>query len=101
MTQFHDSPISFDLPMAGRTVILSDLGSISSFPTSACAASRAKLTRRQRRPTLASALKQAGKAGVPVKAATLGSDGVKLEFGESGQATDINPWDEVLRREPH
>jgi hypothetical protein len=40
--------------------------------------------RRERRPTLAAALKQASKAGVDVKGATLAADGsVSLTFGEA------------------
>jgi hypothetical protein len=57
--------------------------------------------RRQRKPTLANALKQAAKAGVPVKSAVVGAEGVTLQFGKSEQATDLNDWDEVLPGEPH
>lgn len=55
--------------------------------------------RRARRPTLAAALKQANKAGIDVKGATLAADGsVSLTFGNtvSGNGASDNPWDEVL-----
>jgi hypothetical protein len=57
--------------------------------------------KRRRRVTLAAALKQAAKTGVPVSAAVIGSDGVTLHSGKTEQATDLNPWDEVLPREPN
>jgi hypothetical protein len=58
--------------------------------------------RRRRKASLAAALKQAAKAGKPVKGATLGVEGVKLEFGEPAEADPLaNEWDEVFRREPH
>ena len=51
--------------------------------------------RRTRRPTLAAALKQANKAGVDVKGATLAADGsVSLMFGKPSTATvNENEWD--------
>jgi hypothetical protein len=61
---------------------------------------RPKPTKR-RKVTLAAALKQAAKTGVPVSAAVVGTDGVTLHFGKTEQATDLNPWDEVLPREPN
>jgi hypothetical protein len=64
-------------------------------------ATRPPSRKRQRKPSLAAALKQAAKAGKPVKAATLGAEGVTLQFGKSDQSTEFNPWDEVLPREPH
>jgi hypothetical protein len=51
--------------------------------------------RRQRKPTLAAALKQASKAGVDVKGATLAADGsVSLQFGEpqTEQINDLDKW---------
>jgi hypothetical protein len=58
-----------------------------------------KVTRRQRRPTLASALKQAGKAGAAVTGCTVNPDGsVSLAFGKSPQNEDsisdtaLNDW---------
>ncbi len=60
--------------------------------------------RRERKPTLATQLKQASKAGVAVKSATVAADGsVTLSFGDPSPRSDSleNPWDEVLRREPH
>jgi hypothetical protein len=61
-------------------------------------------SKRQRKPTLASALRVAGKAGVAVAGAVVHPDGsVKLEFGsaiEDGDNVTIhssNPWDRVLQ----
>jgi hypothetical protein len=56
-------------------------------------------SRRERKLTLAGALKQASKAGVKVRGATVATDGsVSLTFGEavSGNGASANPWDEVL-----
>jgi hypothetical protein len=55
--------------------------------------------RRERRPTLAGALKQASKAGAKVSGATVTADGsVTLQFGEAnaGDSAAANEWDEVL-----
>jgi hypothetical protein len=52
-------------------------------------------TRRERRPTLAGALKQASKAGAKVRGATVAADGrVSLQFGESQteQMNDLDKW---------
>jgi hypothetical protein len=59
--------------------------------------------RRKRKPTLASALKQASKAGASVAGATITPDGsVKLEFGDvektdqaNGKAEEKNEWDSI------
>jgi hypothetical protein len=51
--------------------------------------------RRERKPTLAGALKQAGKAGAKVRGATVEADGsVSLQFGESqtDQTNDLDKW---------
>jgi hypothetical protein len=57
----------------------------------------ARRTRAARKPTLASAIKQAKKAGLNVRSATIAADGVSLLFGEP-QAEPINPWlDEIER----
>lgn len=50
---------------------------------------------RRRRPTLARALKEANKAGKPVKGAVLGPDGtIELKFGEPGTEppNDLDKW---------
>jgi hypothetical protein len=58
--------------------------------------------RRERKPTLAGALKQASKAGAKVSGATVAADGsVSPQFGEANAddangGTNVNPWDEVL-----
>jgi len=58
--------------------------------------------RKKRKPNLASALKQASKAGVAVAGATITADGVTLEFGQPDAVkTNTNPWDEVLDHERH
>jgi hypothetical protein len=55
--------------------------------------------RRPRKPTLAGALKQASKAGVDVKGATLAADGsVSLQFGEAEPSEASNPWDAEIER---
>ena len=55
--------------------------------------------RRARKPTLAGALKQASKAGVDVKGATLAADGsVSLQFGEAEPSEASNPWDAEIER---
>jgi hypothetical protein len=64
-------------------------------------AARPAKPRRQRKPNVGTLIKQAEKSGKPVSAAVIGSDGVTLHFGKTEQATDLNPWDEVLPREPH
>jgi hypothetical protein len=59
---------------------------------------------RQRKPRLDAALKQASKAGVTVASATIAPDGsVSLTFGKPGDVVDqeFNPWNKVLRRDPH
>jgi hypothetical protein len=61
-----------------------------------------KRRKRIRKPTLASALKAADKAGKAVAGATIKPDGsVALEFGNADapicQAHNANPWDRVLQ----
>jgi hypothetical protein len=56
-----------------------------------------------RKPTLTAALKQAHKAGKPVRGAEFTADGgVKLTFGEPEAAEQVNPWlaelDKVTRQ---
>jgi hypothetical protein len=56
---------------------------------------------RNRKPTLASVIKEARKAGIDVTGATVTKDGVSLEFGKrdiAGPAKvedDFNEWDVV------
>jgi hypothetical protein len=59
--------------------------------------------RKARKPTLTAALRQARKAGQPVRAAEITAAGVKLEFGEPEAAAEqVNPWladlDKVTRQ---
>jgi hypothetical protein len=54
--------------------------------------------KRPRRPSMRSLIARAEKAGKPVSSVTI--DGTTLHFGEPEQPS-TNPWDEVLRREPH
>lgn len=57
---------------------------------------KSKPAKRQRKPSLASAIKQAGKAGVNVAGATVKPDGsVALEFGETPTSQEDNEWDDV------
>ena len=51
---------------------------------------------RQRKPSLAAALKQARKAGVSVKGATIEAGKVSLEFGEPEAAEAGDAWDKAL-----
>jgi hypothetical protein len=51
--------------------------------------------RRQYKPTLATALKQAVKAGITVASATIEHGKVTLIFGEPAKDSR-NPWDTVL-----
>jgi hypothetical protein len=49
--------------------------------------------RRPRKPTLALALKQAAKAGVPVRRARIEPDGsIALDIGEPQPTETDNPW---------
>lgn len=58
--------------------------------------------KRHRKPSLSAALKQAAKAGQAVKGAVIRADAIELQFGEpEATNTNANPWDEVLRHEPH
>jgi hypothetical protein len=50
---------------------------------------------RQRQLTLDRAMRQANKAGVAVKSATLTPDGVKLDLGDQANSDQPNPWDSV------
>ena len=57
---------------------------------------------RKRKPSLASAIRQAVKAGMTVSGATIAPDGsVVLTFGGGSTATSDNPWDRVLRNASH
>ena len=56
--------------------------------------------RRERKPTLAGALKQAGKAGAKVRGATVAADGsVSLQFGEAKteQTNEPDPWERAMQ----
>jgi hypothetical protein len=54
---------------------------------------RGPARRRQRKPTLARALREASRAGVNVRAATLAPDGgVTLTFGQGATTEVTNPW---------
>lgn len=55
--------------------------------------------RRQRRTSIARAIAAAEKAGKTVTSITT-PDGVTLTFGQSGNSTAANPWDEVLKDAP-
>jgi hypothetical protein len=58
--------------------------------------------RRARKPTLASELRQAKKAGLSVKGATIEQDKLTLTFGEpTPDNTEVNPWDTVLKHAAH
>lgn len=56
---------------------------------------------RERKPTLAAALKEAERAGRPVKGAALYADHIEITFGEpalDARAVDgasFNPWDQI------
>jgi hypothetical protein len=55
--------------------------------------------RKSRRPTLATLLKQAAKAGKRVKGAEVYQDRIVLQFGEPEPAAPENPWLADLRKE--
>jgi hypothetical protein len=50
---------------------------------------------RRRQLTLDRAMRQANKAGITVKSATLTPDGVKLDLGDQANSDQPNPWDSV------
>ena len=54
--------------------------------------------RRPCRPTLASALKEASKAGQHVSGAVIEPGKIELRFGEPGAAPSSNPWDAEIER---
>ena len=58
---------------------------------------------RVRKPTFASVARQASKAGIPVASYAVDPDGrITVIVGQPDTtANNSNPWDEVLRREPH
>jgi hypothetical protein len=61
--------------------------------------SEQKKPRRQRKPTLARALREAANAGVNVAGATIEDGKVSLTFGEVAKSNgnvEANPWDTVL-----
>jgi len=64
------------------------------FVAASLAAGAANVRRRQRKPTLAGALKQAKKAGVNVSGATIEDGKVSLTFGEDEEArvTPLERW---------
>ena len=52
-----------------------------------------KPARRKRKPTLAAALKQATKAGLPVRRARIEPDGsIEIDVGEPEPTEASNPW---------
>jgi hypothetical protein len=57
---------------------------------------KASKPKRQRKATLARALREAKKAGVSVQGATVEDGRVTLTFGEAATGDKINPWDTVL-----
>jgi hypothetical protein len=63
-------------------------------------ARKAAKPRTPRKPSVSKLIAQAEKAGKPVSSVTT-PDGVTLHFGKTEQAISLNPWDEVLPREPH
>jgi hypothetical protein len=48
------------------------------------------------RPSLANELREAKKAGVPVKGAIVESGRITLTFGDPAEIVDVNEWDRVL-----
>jgi hypothetical protein len=59
---------------------------------------KVRYPRRPRKPTLAGALKQATKAGHPVKGAVIDPDGkIELKFGEPDASATTNPWFDDLK----
>lgn len=60
---------------------------------------RACKPRKRHSPTLASALKQAAKAGKSVRGAEIYQDRVVLQFGQPEPAAPENPWLADVRKE--
>lgn len=56
---------------------------------------RKKIRTRQRKVTLARALKQADQAGVAIRNATVTPNGIELQLGEATSENQPNPWDSV------
>jgi hypothetical protein len=54
----------------------------------------APVPRRQRKPSLSKALREAKKAGIPVTGATFTADSVSLSFGEAAKSNgnDLDQW---------
>jgi hypothetical protein len=64
-------------------------------PPEGAATEKPARKRRERKPSLAGALKQASKAGAKVRGATMAADGsVSLQFGEpqTEQTNDLDKW---------
>jgi len=77
----------------GRVIAMAD-DTHHHFVAASLAAGAANVRRRQRKPTLAGALKQAKKAGVNVSGATIEDGKVSLTFGEDEEArvTPLEQW---------
>ena len=94
-TTFPEPAISVDIPPgAGRAYYAARIAAVLS-------GERARKPHTQHRPTLASLLKQAAKAGKSVKGAEVYRDRTVLQFGEPEAAEPENPWplDEFRNKE--
>jgi hypothetical protein len=71
--------------------------------TARASATQAQRPRRRRMPSMATAIRQAEKAGKAVSGATIHGDGsVSLTFTNAPDAPSSgNPWDEVLKHDAH
>jgi hypothetical protein len=59
---------------------------------------RPKTKTRNRKMTLARAMKQATKAGLAVASATVKPDGIELELGGRPTSQEVNEWDAVVKQ---
>jgi hypothetical protein len=59
-----------------------------------------RASERPRRPSLAKELREAKKAGMPVKGAIVEPGRITLTFGDPADVVDVNEWDRVLH-DPH
>src|SRR5262249_47986795 len=85
-TKFPEPAISVDIPPgAGRAYYAARIAAV-------LRGERARKPHKQHRPTLASLLKQAAKAGKNVKGAEVYRDRTVLQFGEPEPSDASNPW---------
>lgn len=88
--------------MAPRKPIYDEYDPWANYDPSSLMVRRTSKRVRNRKPTLASAIRQAHRAGIDVTGATITNDGVSLEFGKGAVDSakvedDPNEWDVVKK----